>query len=601
MTVQFFTFSKRINSTKRPTTPGMELSNVLLKDSTTVNSPILEIKARLNNPYIYNYMYIPELKRYYTIGSWTYNRGVWIVEASVDLLATFRRHIGETICPIERTSLREDQDSGLVDTMYPISTLIYPFSISKEASYVGQTGDAWTIARTPYDGGYFVVGVLNGNSVIGACQYYFLTPKAFYQTVSYLMRLNPYSFEDSLTAKANPLQYINSCRWIPLTESMLQAVGYEPVNNIFLYQANNQESVTLALDSTQYGQSYIAVDESDVPDHGVYAYFETELPKMRRRTGEDEYEYNWNCDEDKARQYMNDPLWLRCNFDRYTLTAPYIGTVDLSPEVTGLYLSDDGGSLYLRYRIDIQSGDAVVVLSETPYGTKFQSEETVGDFYSDMIQTWVVPFGTPAVFGIRENNTADIILSGISTMATTLNVTKLSPPSSIDIQPASSGSYQMVPYQPPRGGALTESKERINLFDDTPTPPKDSRKTYNVPIKGAIAGRIAQYASNTATRGASGSYVDNTDQITVNVYRARLSGPQDPDIFGYACAYTAQVSAFKATEDHPGFIKCHAAVVVPQYETDEDGNITEAVATASDIEAIQAIMCDGFYYDEKED
>ena len=91
--VNFYTFSKRDNSTKRPTGSGTSLQCEIRYESSILN-PVLQINTVISNPSNLNYAYIPEFNRYYWINDWSYDRGFWIVRMSVDVLATYKDQIG---------------------------------------------------------------------------------------------------------------------------------------------------------------------------------------------------------------------------------------------------------------------------------------------------------------------------------------------------------------------------------------------------------------------------------------------------------------------------------------------------------------------------
>ena len=93
MVAQFYKFSKKANSTHRPTGTGTSIP-VSLKDSASVVNPVLIIRST-DYP-DYNYLYLPIFDRYYFIEDIIYDTGVWVVNARVDVLSTYKEDINNT-------------------------------------------------------------------------------------------------------------------------------------------------------------------------------------------------------------------------------------------------------------------------------------------------------------------------------------------------------------------------------------------------------------------------------------------------------------------------------------------------------------------------
>lgn len=115
MDVYLYTFAKRPDSTKTPASAaGVKLSAVL-KDGTSVLSPVLMLRMP-SNPTGYNYLYIPEFRRYYWINDWVANNGVWSCACTVDVLASWRQEIGNSTQYVLRAESECDPD--ILDTLY---------------------------------------------------------------------------------------------------------------------------------------------------------------------------------------------------------------------------------------------------------------------------------------------------------------------------------------------------------------------------------------------------------------------------------------------------------------------------------------------------
>lgn len=85
----FFTFSKRINSTKIPNDNAGTLKNVVLKEGTSINNPTL----KLTSPNL-SYNYVKFAGNYYFIRDIVLgNNNIYEVQCSIDVLGTFRGDI----------------------------------------------------------------------------------------------------------------------------------------------------------------------------------------------------------------------------------------------------------------------------------------------------------------------------------------------------------------------------------------------------------------------------------------------------------------------------------------------------------------------------
>lgn len=222
MTIKFYSFSKRKNSTAQPAANSevLTLSSVELKEECNFITPVLKLKGLTNGtafvPGMYNYVYIPLWLRYYFIRDWRYINGLWEVELIVDAMATFKTAIGNTQTYIERSA--SASDGAIIDTLYPAKTNI---SITKVVAAA-----AWY--NVAPSGGTYVVGLINyatGNKV-GAVSYYALTSAQLAQLMAFLFSNNIFN-SSSITEMSeglykslfNPFQYVVSCIWFPFSSA----------------------------------------------------------------------------------------------------------------------------------------------------------------------------------------------------------------------------------------------------------------------------------------------------------------------------------------------------------------------------------------------
>lgn len=116
ITINCYNFSKKENSTARPSGSGKSYS-CAVKTGSSIISPVIEI-SDTSLP-SYNYAYISNFKRYYFITNIVYDRGIWVLSLTVDVMATYRPGIGSTSGFVLRSSRRSQP--ALIDTLYPVT------------------------------------------------------------------------------------------------------------------------------------------------------------------------------------------------------------------------------------------------------------------------------------------------------------------------------------------------------------------------------------------------------------------------------------------------------------------------------------------------
>lgn len=145
--VTFYSFSKKKNSTARPTGSGTTFA-CRIKAPSGIIHPIIEISSLSDTFPTFNYAYIPAFdERYYFVREWTQEPGnIWAVQLDADPLASWKTVIGAQSFYVLRSSAANDGD--IVDSMYPVRT---------EASRdVETSANIWDLQY----GGTFIVGVL---------------------------------------------------------------------------------------------------------------------------------------------------------------------------------------------------------------------------------------------------------------------------------------------------------------------------------------------------------------------------------------------------------------------------------------------------------
>lgn len=205
--VTLYTFSKRKNSTSKPT-DGTTFSG-LMREPCGIIRPSVSFEFPAGaNPSAYNYAYIPDFGRYYFISEWTSAGRLWVCSMEVDALASWADEIGNQNLYVIRSSYRKN--GNISDGMYPI---LSDYTIDKyqyASSYSTRIGSGW-----------YVVGIINSDAnAVGAVSYYVFTPEEFNNFKQNLMTSSTWTgvsdiTEELLKTLFNPFQYIASCKWFP--------------------------------------------------------------------------------------------------------------------------------------------------------------------------------------------------------------------------------------------------------------------------------------------------------------------------------------------------------------------------------------------------
>lgn len=218
--VDFYKFSKKDNSTKRPAIADrkVEYSSCLIKDGSGIVNPTLQIATK-ENVSEWNYCYIPEFNRYYFISEWTYDMGQWTASCRCDELATWKSQIGSSTQYITRSSYT--YDPYVTDTFYPVKTV----ADIRKNTFTGTALETNMLA----DGEHFMVGIINNDNTnsAGAVTQYVMSVAQLNTMKLQLMTDNGWIGNVSAGASTvevaksqvdiNPFQYITQCRWFPVS------------------------------------------------------------------------------------------------------------------------------------------------------------------------------------------------------------------------------------------------------------------------------------------------------------------------------------------------------------------------------------------------
>lgn len=218
ITLTLYSFKKRENSTKRPSTGGTDFSVVLL-DETSLMTPTFKLSIG-SNPIGYNYAYVSDFNRYYFINDISSYQGYWYISCTCDVLASFKTELGAETHYVTRSA--QSWDTYLTDMMYPAKSI-------QSGDLNSQTGS------DPLDWSYgksFILGVVGltpvnqSDTQIGSVTYYHMDQTAFKTYMDFLMNTidGPNGWSDLSgeysvgvqQALLNPMQYIVSCKAVPI-------------------------------------------------------------------------------------------------------------------------------------------------------------------------------------------------------------------------------------------------------------------------------------------------------------------------------------------------------------------------------------------------
>ena len=220
-TATFYTFTKRLNSTKQPT-GGSDYSIILKAPSGILNPTIQLDLGQSGNPAAYNYCYISAFNRYYWISNWRWEDRLWTAECRVDSMASWKSSIGSYTAYVIRCA--SAYNGNIIDLLYP--TLADVTITASGAT----SAPNWA---TSAENGYYIIGIMGKNNGQngGAVTYYRATPSGMTALCNYMLDATNFGTitdisEDLLKCIFNPLQYIVSCMWVPFTPIVVNGHPY---------------------------------------------------------------------------------------------------------------------------------------------------------------------------------------------------------------------------------------------------------------------------------------------------------------------------------------------------------------------------------------
>lgn len=265
--VTLYSFSKKHNSTKIPT--GGTPISCKLKDDSSILNPVLVVDfSNLSvTPQNFNYAYIAEFNRYYWINDIAYIRGLWEFSLSVDVLASWKSQIGSLDTYIFRMD-NGNSFSDFIDGMYTYTTA------HETVNSFGTNPFATSITD-----GTYILGITGQGGGVGGVTYVAMSAEAFNALANQMFSntnwLNITDITSNLQkALINPMQYIQSIQWFPLSYN--SCPGKVKTNLNFAWWTFNQIAHKELVPGAN-GTWYTGTFTIPVPKHGAYSTYGREM------------------------------------------------------------------------------------------------------------------------------------------------------------------------------------------------------------------------------------------------------------------------------------------------------------------------------------
>lgn len=269
---KFYQFAKRDNSTVRPADDAGLSFNIALKAPTDLNNPQFIMYLGNGLLPVWNYVYVPELRRYYFINGWSYiDQKNWLCDCTVDVLATYKYDIGSQTQYVVRSASRAD--GNIPDLLYPATNDVITQSRVFESPWMSHN------EISPANG-VFVIGVDSSDGFYGSLDYYVLTGNdmgdlCYWLMNDFLTSTNGFTIDDASIALqrslVNPMQFIKSCTWFPISYTDIQSICVQ--SNLIVFAYDTGISAYKLQNDSIYRPSQIVMGKLSHPQtqsHGRY-------------------------------------------------------------------------------------------------------------------------------------------------------------------------------------------------------------------------------------------------------------------------------------------------------------------------------------------
>lgn len=333
-TVNLYSFTKRENSTKRPTGTGTAFDCTLIEETSLMN-PVFKLSIA-QNPIGKNYAYVSDFNRYYFITDISSKQNFWYISCTCDVLASFKTELGSQSHYILRSD--SEYDGSITDNVYPAKSTARTYKDSANNDY-----DPLHISDSTNFS--YILGIVGlGDDLasnFGAIRYYVLKPYGLKNFMSYLMdnvdswgsiAQSDYSLGVQ-KALINPIQYIKSCICVPL--------GYNDIN------PSNRSYIRFGYYRYDKPSSSSDDDIGVISDDKVVKTMESTYFTLRSHP-----------------QAANRGIYLNKQpFTKYTLHYGPWGDIDIDP-----MLLKEGNALVLQILYDLIAGTGRLIVRSNAAG-----------------------------------------------------------------------------------------------------------------------------------------------------------------------------------------------------------------------------------------
>lgn len=392
--LNLYTFSKKLNSTKLPTSTPLSL-DVMLKGPCGIMAPVFQLDLGLvQNPSQYNYAHVPVFNRYYFITEWEFSDRLWICHLEEDTLASWRSQMLAQSFYILRAA--GASDGNINDEMYPTKATPSVYEMQPAG------GQPWSGNMNT---GYFVITVICEGSSTGT-KYYVTNLTGLRGLTQVLMQNTTWlnvptqisqggMDENLLRTLFNPWQYITSIKWYPFKPDVKSGSSSTSLKYGWW-------NLTLASGS---------VEELDETSSFWFTRLQFTLQKHPQAAGRG--------------SYLNGAPYCRM---RLMLEPFGMITIDPAPFM-------GAANLYAEIRVDPRTGSGMLLIDD---GSKYY-ESRQCDFGVDM------PVSQVAVDRLTQTETvitgaADTARDALATASQATNISNLVNPISGELQAASMGA-----------------------------------------------------------------------------------------------------------------------------------------------------------------
>jgi hypothetical protein len=318
--VNFFTFTKKSNSTKVPSVTGAEFDCIVKSETGILNPTVTLVQTPTFSP-TYNYCHIAVFGRWYWVREWTFSDRAWTASLEVDVLGSYKSAIGAESFYILRAS--NESDGNIVDTHYPLKA-----NATQSVTSPTNTTPWWTFSGDIANGNY-VVGVrgfVKSGQASGTTTFLVLTPSEFKSFTQKIFDSQMTDFVSGQTlditetlAKMifDPTKFIASCVWIPGTA------------------AGTSQTSGINVGWWSFAGTYKVCSPGTYISFGVKAY---QLPDHSQAAARG--------------TYLNTPP-----FTYRLVHLPRVGLVDISDKIPA-----NAGALFVELAVDPISGEGLYKL-----------------------------------------------------------------------------------------------------------------------------------------------------------------------------------------------------------------------------------------------